>query len=161
MATPMLISGLLRTRVDVEDAIRSILSSGYSRSEICVIVSEAARRQRFTAPRAHSAAGGASVLAAILASAGAGLVLPGLRLAIAGPIAQRLADKSSAEPAGELTSVLTEIGVPPHRARDYETGLKEGALLLGVLARDASDAERLGPSLSRGEPSTGRTRQLA
>jgi hypothetical protein len=87
------------------------------------------------------------VLAAILAAAGAGLVLPGLRLAIAGPIARRLADKSSAAPAGELKTVLTEIGVPPHRARDLETGLKEGGLLLGVLARSESDAERLGSSL--------------
>ncbi|AUX40207.1 hypothetical protein SOCE26_016060 [Sorangium cellulosum] len=143
MADRKLISEVVRTRVEAEDAVRRIMDCGHARGDICVIVSEAARRQRFAPSRVHGAAAHGHALEAILSSAGVGVVVPGLRLAVAGPIAAELADSSSASAAGNLSSVLMDAGLPEHRARDYETALKEGGMLLGVHARDDADAEEL------------------
>ncbi|WP_437578751.1 hypothetical protein [Sorangium sp. So ce887] len=140
MASQRLITEMVQTRVEAEDAIRRILDHGHSRRDICVIVSEAARRQHFSRSRLYGAAVQGHALGSILAAAGAGLVVPGLRLAVAGPIAVTLADASSAAETASLSSVLVDAGIPEQRAPEVERRLKEGAMLLGVLARDDADA---------------------
>ncbi|WP_437929334.1 hypothetical protein WMF37_08690 [Sorangium sp. So ce291] len=143
MATQRLITEMVRTRVEAEDAIRRLLDSGHSRRDICVIVSEGARRQHFTRSRVQGAAVHGQALSSILAGACAGLVVPGLRLTVAGPIAVQLADGSSASTTGSLSSVLVDAGIPEQRAPEVERRLKEGAMLIGVVARDDSDAAAL------------------
>ncbi|WP_437962544.1 hypothetical protein WME76_45730 (plasmid) [Sorangium sp. So ce119] len=143
MASQRLITGTVRTRVEAEDAIRRILDSGHSRRDICLIVSEAARRQHFSRSRIQGAAVHGQALSSILGAAGAGLVVPGLRLAVAGPIAVQLADASSASTVASLSSVLVDAGIPEQRAPEAERGLKEGAMLIGVAARDDADAAAL------------------
>ncbi|WP_437591415.1 hypothetical protein [Sorangium sp. So ce1000] len=140
MASQRLITGMVRARGDAEDAVRRILDSGHTRRDVCAIVSEAARRQHFSRSRAQGAASHGSALSAILAAARAGLVVPGLRLAVAGPIAVRLADASSASETASLSSVLVDAGIPEQSAPEVERRLKEGAMLLGALARDEKDA---------------------
>ncbi|WP_437726074.1 hypothetical protein [Sorangium sp. So ce861] len=140
MASQRLVTEMVRTRVEAEDAIRRILDHGHSRRDICVIVSEAARRQHFSRSRVQGAAVHGNALSSILAAAGAGLVVPGLRLAVAGPIAVKLADASSGGETASLGSVLVDAGIPEQRASEVERRLKEGAMLIGVLARDDADA---------------------
>lgn len=155
MASQRLVTEMVRTRVEAEDAIRRILDHGHARRDICVIVSEAARRQHFSRSRVQGAAVHGHALSSILAAAGAGLVVPGLRLAVAGPIAVKLADASSAAATASLSSVLVDAGIPEPRAPEVERRLKEGAMLLGALARDEDDAAVLQAilrAIGTGEP---------
>ncbi|AUX20685.1 hypothetical protein SOCEGT47_011580 [Sorangium cellulosum] len=158
MADRRLISEVVRTRVAAEDAVLRIMDRGHPRADLCVIVSEAARRRRFAPSRVHGAAVSGHALDAILASAGAGVVVPGLRLSVAGPIAAELADASSGAASFTLTSLLVSAGVPAHRARAHEAALKEGGMFLGVHARDVADAAALGAILR--DAGGGRSRSM-
>ncbi|WP_437907629.1 hypothetical protein WME95_06920 [Sorangium sp. So ce327] len=143
MASQRLITGMVRARGEAEDVVRRILDSGHTRRDVCAIVSEATRRQHILRSRAYGAASHGSALTSVLAAASAGLVVPGLRLAVAGPIAVRLADASSASETASLSSVLVDAGIPEQSAPEVERRLKEGAMLLGALARDEKDAAAL------------------
>ncbi|WP_437298255.1 hypothetical protein [Sorangium sp. So ce426] len=143
MASQRLITGMVRARGEAEDVVRRILDSGHTRWDVCAIVSEATRRQHILRSRAYGAASHGSALTSVLAAASAGLVVPGLRLAVAGPIAVRLADASSASETASLSSVLVDAGIPEQSAPEIERRLKEGAMLLGALARDEKDAAAL------------------
>ncbi|WP_437761167.1 hypothetical protein WMF27_06225 [Sorangium sp. So ce281] len=143
MASQRLITGMVRGRGEAEDVVRRILDGGHTRWDVCAIVSEATRRQHILRSRAFGAASHGSALTSVLAAASAGLVVSGLRLAVAGPIAVRLADASSASETASLSSVLVDAGIPEQSAPEVERRLKEGAMLLGALARDEKDAAAL------------------
>jgi hypothetical protein len=89
-----------------------------------------------------SAIGGAvGALAAVLASVGTALVLPGVGLVVAGPIAAALAGGGAGAATGGLIGALVGRGMPADRLKYYEAGVKSGAILLGVKARSAADAD--------------------
>jgi hypothetical protein len=67
-------------------------------------------------------------------------VLPGLGLVIAGPIAAALAGAGAGGAAGGLVGALIGWGIPEERIAEYESGIREGAILMGVRPRNAEDA---------------------
>jgi hypothetical protein len=71
---------------------------------------------------------------------GTSLVLPGLGLVIAGPIAAALAGAGAGGAAGGLVGALIGWGIPEERIAEYESGIREGAILMGVRPRNADDA---------------------
>jgi len=101
-----------------------------------------------------SALGGTvGAVAAGIAAIGTSLVIPGLGLVVAGPIAAALAGAGAGGAAGGLLGALVGAGIPEERVKHYESGLKEGSVLLGVRPRNAEDAEYLRKTWtdSRGE----------
>ncbi|XXX72743.1 hypothetical protein WMF30_34345 [Sorangium sp. So ce134] len=121
------------------------MSCGYKRDAISLVMSDAARGERVesgTGSRAVAGVGGAVGAAfAAFAAAGATMAFSGLGLVVAGPLEAALAGAGSA--AGGLVGALVGAGVPEHRARDYESGLRQGAILVGVHATSQRDAEIL------------------
>ncbi|AUX34482.1 hypothetical protein SOCE836_066560 [Sorangium cellulosum] len=138
-----LVTGLVRTRLDAERAVERVMSCGYKRDAISLVMSDDARGERVESGTGSRAAAGGGVGAAVgaafaaFAAAGASAMFPGLGLVVAGPLESALAGADSA--AGGLVGA----GVPEHRAHVYESGLRQGAVLVGVHATSERDAEIL------------------
>lgn len=60
---------------------------------------------------------------------------------VAGPIAAGLAGLGAGSLTGGLIDALVGAGIPEDRAKDYERGINEGGILMGVNARSDEDAD--------------------
>jgi len=153
MAKPKLVTGLFKNRVAAEAAVDAILKRGYTRDDISVLMSDATRSKEFALQtRSHAAdgagiggaVGGAvgAVLVAMLA-VGTTLILPGINLVVAGPIAAALAGAGAGAATGGVIGALIGAGIPEYRAKVYDTGLRSGGILVGVEARSDEEVDRL------------------
>ena len=68
------------------------------------------------------------------------VVLPGLGLVLAGPLAVALAAAGATGLTLGLIGALSDWGIPEERAKQYETGIHDGGILVGVTARSDEDA---------------------
>ena len=153
MSKPKLVTGLFNNRVAAEAAVDAIIKRGYTRDDISVLMSDATRSKEFALQTRTHAADGAgiggavggivgAVLAAIVA-VGSTILLPGINLVIAGPIAAALAGAGAGGATGGLIGGLIGAGIPEHRAKVYDTGIRGGGILLGVEAKTGEEVEKL------------------
>ena len=138
MADPRLVTGLFPDRDSAERAYSSIASRGYDRDDVNLVMSDETRARHFapdtgvTTELGTKAAEGAGIggaiggtvgaIAAAVAAVGTSLVLPGLGLVIAGPIAAALAGAGAGGAAGGLVGALIGWGIPEERIAEYEIG---------------------------------------
>jgi uncharacterized protein (TIGR02271 family) len=154
-----MLTGLFNDRQSAERAYEGLSQRGYTKDDINVVMSEEARKKHFSQAGGAStelgnkAAEGAGIggavggtigaaLAAITA-AGTSLVLPGLGLVIAGPLAAAVAGAGAGAATGGLLGALVGWGIPEERVKHYESGLKQGGILMGVKPRSEEDASFL------------------
>ena len=151
-----MVTGLFRDRDSAERAYQSVSDRGYGRDDVNVVMSDETRARNFPTDAAVAtelgtkAAEGAGIggaiggtvgaITAAVAAMGTSLVLPGLGLVIAGPIAAALAGAGAGGAAGGLVGALIGWGIPEERIAEYESGIREGAILMGVRPRNAEDA---------------------
>jgi len=151
MADPRLVTGLFPDRDSAERAYSSVASRGYDRDDVNLVMSDETRRRHFapdaavTTELGTKAAEGAGIGGAIGGTVGAiavgtTLVLPGLGLVIAGPIAAALAGAGAGGAAGGLVGALIGWGIPEERISEYESGIRDGGILMGVRPRSEDDA---------------------
>jgi uncharacterized protein (TIGR02271 family) len=132
-----------------------VTARGYGKDDINVVMADKTRNKHFgegtaTTELGNKAAEGAGIggavggtLGAVLAAAtaaGTSLVLPGLGLVIAGPLAAAAAGAGAGAATGGLLGALVGWGIPEERVKHYESGLKQGGILMGVRPRNADDA---------------------
>jgi len=156
MADYKLVTGLFPDRDSAERAYSSVTARGYGHEDVNLVMSPATRARHFGADsrvstevgnRAAEGAGigGAIVgtvgaIAAAVAAMGTSLVLPGLGIVVAGPLAAALAGAGAGGAAGGLIGALIGWGIPEERVKEYETGIREGGILMGVRPRSVDDA---------------------
>lgn len=141
-----LVAGLVRTWSDAERSVERVMSCGYTRDAISLVMSDAVSDQRAeggTTGAAADVGGAAGSASAALAVLGTSVAFPGLGLVAAGPIAAALAGAGAGGAAGGLVDALVGAGIPEHRASIYDSGLRQGAILVGVNASSERDAEIL------------------
>jgi hypothetical protein len=147
------VTGLFKTRAAAEAAVDAIIKRGYTRDDISVLMSDSTRNKEFAVQtRSHAAdglgVGGAiggtigAVLAAI-AAIGTSIAIPGVGLVVAGPIAAALAGAGAGGATGGVIGMLVGTGIPEHRARVYDTGVRGGGILLGVEAKTSEEVDKL------------------
>ena len=150
-----LLTGMFRDRESTEGAYESLRSRGYTDDEINVLMSDETRDKYYSdgdsALEDNKAlegmgTGGAigGTLGAIIggiAAIGTNVVLPGLGLVVWGPIAAALAGAGAGGLTGGLVGALIGWGIPEDRAKEYETGIREGGTVLGVTPRTPEDAD--------------------
>ncbi len=149
-----LMTGMFRDRESCERAYGCVTNRGYAKDDVTLLMSEDARRRHFPptgektelGSKAAEGAGvgavvggGLGALLGALAAAGT-IALPGIGLIAMGPLAAALAGGASGGIAGGLIGALIGAGIPEERAREYEKGLKEGGIVMGVTPRSAEDA---------------------
>src|SRR6267378_6379794 len=147
------VSGLFKTRAAAEAAVDAIIKRGYTRDDISVLMSDSTKNKEFAVQTRSHAVDGAGVGGAIggtvgavllaIAAVGTTIAIPGLGLFIAGPIAAALAGAGAGGATGGLIGLLIGTGIPEHRAKVYDTGVRGGGILLGVEAKNDEDVERL------------------
>jgi len=150
------VTGTFTDRDSAEGAYNSMLSRGYDEKEINLMMSDETRRQYFAdenpddsqlgnkamegAGVGGAIGGTAGAILAAVATIGTSIVIPGLGLLIAGPIAAALAGAGAGGLAGGLIGALIGSGFPEEHAKLYESDLKNGGIVLGVSPRNDEDA---------------------
>ena len=149
-----MMTGLFRDRESAEGAYRSLSSRGYGKDDVNLLMSEDTRKKYFTdddselgtkawedAGKGAAIGGGVGATLAALAAIGTTLALPGLGLLIAGPIAAALAGGGAGALTGGLIGALVGHGIPEEHAKQYEQGIKDGGIVMGVNPRNDEDAD--------------------
>ncbi|WP_225984837.1 YsnF/AvaK domain-containing protein [Noviherbaspirillum aerium] len=149
-----MVTGLFRDRESAERAYQGLSSRGYTKDDINIVMSDEARKKHFSGGTStelgNKAAEGAGIGGALggtlgatlaaLTATGTSLALPGLGLVIAGPLAAAAAGAGAGAATGGLLGALIGWGIPEERVKHYESGLKEGGILMGVNPRSDDDA---------------------
>ena len=142
--------GLFRDINAAELAVMELKNAGFTDRQIGVVMQDREEMRRFakdTGTKAgEGAAAGAVVGGAIGLLAGIGaLAIPGIGPIIAGgAVASALAGVGIGAATGGLIGALVGMGIPEEEARYYETGLREGGILVTVDAgADAGRAARI------------------
>jgi len=151
-----MVTGLFRDREHAERAYGAVTSRGYDKGEVNLMMSDDTRTKHFSGESGtetelgNKAAEGAGIggaiggtvgaIAAAVAAVGTTLAIPGLGLVIAGPIAAALVGAGAGGLTGGLVGALIGWGIPEERVKQYEDGIKEGGILMGVKPRSDEDA---------------------
>ena len=151
-----MVTGMFRDRESAERAYNSIQDRGYSKDDVNLMMSNDTRKKHFSSDEgadtelgnkalegagAGSLIGGtAGAILAAIAAAGT-LAIPGLNIVAAGPIVAALTGAGAGALTGGLVGALVGWGIPEDRAKAYESGIKEGGIVMGVNPRTDEDAE--------------------
>jgi hypothetical protein len=153
-----MMTGMFRDRESAERAYNSLSTRGYSKDDVNLVMSDDTRKRHFGDDSADSdlgdkaleGAGAGSAIGGTLgaivgavAAIGTSVALPGLGLIIAGPLAAGLAGAGAGGLTGGLLGALVGSGIPEDRAKEYESGVKEGGIVMGVTPRNDEDATYL------------------
>jgi len=149
-----MVTGLFRDRDSAERAYNAVADRGYNKEDVTLMMSDDTRKTYFNdtdTELGSKAAEGAGIGAGIggtigavlagIAAVGTTLVLPGIGLVVAGPIAAALAGAGAGGVAGGLVGALIGAGIPEERVKHYEEGIKNGGIVMGVNARNDEDAD--------------------
>lgn len=154
-----MVTALFKDRASAECAYRALGERGYNNDDVNVLMSDQTRDKHFSSGAASEtelgskalegagtgAAIGGTVGATIaaIAAIGTSIVLPGLGLIVAGPLAAALAGAGAGGATGGLLGALIGSGIPEDRANAYQSGINSGGIVIGVTPRSASDAQYL------------------
>jgi len=152
-----MLTGLFRDRESTEKAYQGLRDRGYSDNDINLMMSDKTRDTWFEGEsqgdtalgsKALEGAGAGSAIGGTLgaiiggiAAIGTSVLIPGLGLIVAGPIAAALAGAGAGGLTGGLVGALIGSGIPEERAKLYEEGINSGGAVVGVNARTDEDAE--------------------
>jgi len=154
-----MLTGLFKDRDSAERAYNSLSERGYDKKDVNLVMSDETRKQHFSGDSSaetelgSKAAEGAGIggaiggtigaIAAAIAAVGTSIVVPGLGLVVAGPLAAALAGAGAGGVTGGLLGALIGWGIPEERVAHYENGIKNGGILMGVKPRSTDDAQYL------------------
>lgn len=151
-----MLTGMFRDRRSTENAYNSMHENGYTEDEINLVMSKETHEKYFSdnmeetelgnkaaaGTGAGSAIGGAiGAITGIVAAIGTSIVIPGLGLVVAGPIAAGLAGAGAGGITGGIIGALVGWGIPKERAKLYESGIKDGHIVMGVSPKNDEDAK--------------------
>jgi len=151
-----ILTGMFRDRESTEHAYNTLQERGYTKDDINLIMSDETRKKHFSGDvketeigtKAAEGAGKGSAIGStvgaivgVIAAIGTSLVIPGLGIVIAGPIAAGLAGAGAGGITGGVIGALVGSGIPEERAKLYESGIKSGNIVMGIHPRNSEDAK--------------------
>lgn len=153
------ITAVFPDRNSAERVFDAIRDRGYDRSEIDVLMTEETRSTYFPdnepgnsemGDRAMEGAGVGSAIGGTIgaiigavAAIGTTVILPGVGLVVAGPIAAALAGAGAGGFTGGLLGALVGTGIPNDEASEFEAGIRGGGVGIAVQPHNAEDAHFL------------------
>lgn len=150
-----MLTGMFRDRNSAENAYNSMDDRGYEPDEINLVMSKDTHDKYFSEDKEEtelgnkaaagtgtgSAIGGVvGAITGILAAIGTSIVIPGLGIVVAGPVAAGLAGAGAGGITGGIIGALVGWGIPKERAKIYESGIKDGHIVMGVQPKNEKDA---------------------
>lgn len=151
-----MLTAAFRNRKSAEKAYNSMHDRGYKPDEVNLVMSKETHDKYFSDDEeetelgnkaaagagAGSAIGGSvGAIAGIVAAVGTSIVIPGLGLVVAGPIAAGLAGAGAGGITGGIIGALVGWGIPKERAKLYESSIEDGHIVMGVKPKNDEDAE--------------------
>jgi hypothetical protein len=151
-----MLTGMFSDRVSSENAYNTLKERGYGQDDINLVMSDDTRQKHFSdehepselgtkaadgAGKGSAIGGTVGAVAGVIAAIGTSLVIPGLGIVIAGPIAAGLAGAGAGGITGGIIGALVGSGIPEDRAKLYESGIKDGNIVMGVKPRNDEDAK--------------------
>jgi hypothetical protein len=144
--------GIYTSRPAVEQATDTLIKSGFSTSDISVLLPENLGSKEMGTQKATKAPEGATTGAGtgavlggalgLLAGIGA-LAIPGVGpLIAAGPIMGALAGMGVGGAVGGIAGGLIGMGIPEYEAKRYEGRLQKGGILLSVHCTTSDEIKR-------------------
>jgi hypothetical protein len=141
------IYGIYQSSASAERAVEVLVGAGFTNDDISVLMPDRDSTREFAHENSTKAPEGATAGAAtggavggtlgLLAGIGA-LAIPGIGpLIAAGPIVGALAGLGAGSAVGGLVGGLVGMGIPEYEAKRYEGRVKDGGVLLSVLAASA------------------------
>lgn len=152
------VSKVFMGREEADHAYSDLLQRGYTQDEINVLMSDETRNTHFgedqpksgledsvadSAGKGSMIGGGIGAAVGAIAAIGTNVLLPGLGLVVAGPIAAGLAGAGAGAATGGIVGALTGMGEPETEAERYQNEIKEGGIYMGVKPRDEDDGRNL------------------
>lgn len=144
---------------EAEDAYQTLLEMNYDKKDITLMMSEETHEKYFLNENVSEndfgskalegmgiggAVGGTvGAIAASIAAIGTTLLIPGLGIAIAGPLAASFAGAGAGATAGGLIGVLIGAGIPEEKAKELEAGIKGGGIIISVKTKSPEDYQSL------------------
>ena len=156
-----LMTGLFPDRDSAEKGYQALSERGYSKDDINVVMSDDTKKRHFTnagmeTELGNKAAEGAGVggaiggtvgaIAATIAAIGTSIAIPGLGLVVAGPLAAALAGAGAGAATGGIVGALVGWNMPEERVKEYDEGIRNGGILMGVRPRNDDDVAHLSTS---------------
>lgn len=136
---------VFKDQESAEKAYQDAIDAGYRPQDINVLMSEDSRKKYYDSilvkegSKASTGLGvggatGAAIggIVAAIAAVGTSLVIPGLGMVVAGPLAAGLAGAGAGSIAGGLVGALVGWGIPEEKAKIFESEIKSGGIMLGV-----------------------------
>lgn len=156
MSSNKVVIGLVETYAQAEQIVAELQGAGFASSEISVLLPDKQGTRDFAHEKHTKAPEGSAVGASaggllggtlgLLAGIGS-LAIPGLGpLIAAGPILATLSGGAAGAALGALTGALVGLGIPEIEAKQYETKIKGGNILISVHVEDSderSDAKQI------------------
>lgn len=152
-----MLTGMFTDRESTERAYNTLSDKGYSKDDINLMMSDDTRKKHFgneevgeteigTKAMEGAGKGGAiggtiGAVAGVILALGTSVLIPGLGIIIAGPIAAGLAGAGAGGLTGGIIGALIGNGIPEERAKIYESGIKGGRIVMGVHPRNEEDAK--------------------
>ena len=152
-----MVTGLFKDKTSAECAYNALSERGYDKDGADVMMSDQTRDKYYSGANAEDTELGSKALegsgtgAAIggtlgaiiagIAAIGTSVLLPGLGLIVAGPLAAALVGAGAGGLAGGLVGALIGAGIPEEHAAAYEEGVKSGGIVIRATPRTAEDAE--------------------
>jgi hypothetical protein len=139
---PQNVIAVFRNGEDAARAVDELISAGFPRRDVSLLVSDDVRRTLAPEDKAAKGAATGSALGAIAGglTAIASLAVPGGVFA-AGPLLALLGGAVVGAAGGGLVGFLVGLGIPEHRARTYEQTVREGGYLVAAKATTRDRAE--------------------
>ncbi len=153
-----MVTGMFTDRDSAERAYKSLETRGYTKDDVNLVMSDETRKRHFKnddrdsdlgnkaleGAGAGSAIGGTiGAIVGAIAAIGSNLLIPGIGLVIAGPLAAGLAGAGAGGLTGGLIGALVGSGIPEDRAKKYEEGIKNGRIVMGIKTRNDDDATEI------------------
>jgi len=153
-ADPRAETALFKNKEDADSAYEWLLRYGYRSDQIHLLMSEEMRKKYHYPEMAEpdvteedavrgletgaAVGGGLGATLGIIAAVGAMVIIPGLGIAVAGPLAASLAGAGGL--VGGALGALYGSGIPMEKAQELEHRIREGSILLGVVPRNKEES---------------------
>ena len=153
-----MVTGLFPDRASAEAAYNAAHLRGYSKDDVNLVMSDDTRKRHFSDDSAmgqetelgNKAAKGAGIGGAVggtigavlagIAAVGTSIALPGIGLVIAGPLAAAAAGAGAGAASGGLLGALIGWNMSEERVKEYEDGVNQGGILMGMRTKNDEDA---------------------
>ena len=151
-----MLTGMFADRESTEHAYNTLHERGYTKDDVNLVMSDEAHKKHFAkdhketdmgnkaaevAGKGSMIGGTVGAIVGVIAAIGTSLVIPGLGILVAGPIAAGLAGAGAGAISGGIIGALVGAGIPEDRAKLYESGIKKGHIVMGVRPRNQEDAD--------------------